>query len=154
VSDSAVAPLASVDISSEVRLNALPTRMGSPLRARAGGALDLPLRWDALAATPNVDRELVVVGVLRAPGGEVLTEPGRPGDWFSPMPFWQAGELVEQRLRLAVPARTPPGSYPLSVRVYARDLARGGAAEPGASSSRPRGRPVAELAVGDLTVTP
>jgi hypothetical protein len=103
---------------------------------------------------PNVDRELVVVCVLKAPGGELLSEPARPGDWFSPMPFWQTGEVVEQRLRIAVPPRTPPGSYPLSIRVYGRDLARGGAAEPGAAASRPRGRPIAELTVGDVTVTP
>src|SRR5207237_6662607 len=109
--------------------------------------LDLPLRWQALSVTPNVDRDLLAVGAVRAPAGDLLAEPGRPGDWFSPLPFWQHDEVVEQRLRISVPARTPPGSYPLSVRVYSRELARGGAVEPGASSARPRGRPTEELMV-------
>lgn len=151
---SVAAPVASTDIGSDVRLGVLPTRGGGLPRARVGGSLDLPLQWEALAPMPNVERELVAVGVVNVPGGEVLSGPARPGDWFSPLPFWQTGEMIEQRLRIAVPPRTPPGSYPLSIRVYDRALARGGAAEPGASEARPRGRPIAELAVGDLTVTP
>jgi hypothetical protein len=70
------------------------------------------------------------------------------------MPFWQLGEVVEQRLRIAVPSSVSPGSYPLSIRVYARDLARGGAVEPGASTARLRGRPIAELVLGQVTIAP
>jgi hypothetical protein len=83
-----------------------------------------------------------------------MSEPGRPGDWFAPLPFWQQGEVVDQRLRIAVPAGTIPGLYPLTVRVYSRELARGGAVEPGASSTRLRGRPIEELPLGSVMVTP
>jgi hypothetical protein len=146
-----------VTVGSDVRVGVLPGRNGGPpaqLRVRAGRPLDVPLRWEALGVTPNVDRELLVVGVLSAPGGDVLSEPRRPGDWLAPLPFWQSGEVIDQRLRLDVPPNTPTGSYPLIVRVYARDLARGGASESGASSARPRGRPVAELSLGSVTVIP
>ena len=34
------------------------------------------------------------------PGGDVVSEPRRPGDWFSPLPFWQHGDVVEQNVRL------------------------------------------------------
>jgi hypothetical protein len=147
----------SAAIGSDLRVGLAPTRPGSrtvSLRARPGNVLDVPLRWEVLQAAPNVDRELVTVAVLAMPAGDLTAEPGRPGDWFSPMPFWQLGEVVEQRLRIAVPSSASPGSYPLSVRVYARDLARGGAVEPGASSGRLRGRPIAEPTLGEATITP
>jgi len=121
---------------------------------RAGGALDVGLRWRAVAPMPDVERELLVVAALAAPGGDVLSEVRRPGDWFAPLPFWQAGDVIEQRIRLAVPASVPPGSYPLRVRVYGRNLARGGISEPGASEARLRGQPLAELPLGTVQVTP
>jgi hypothetical protein len=125
-----------------------------PMLGRAGSALDVPLRWRQAGTTPNVDRELLVVAVLGATRGDIVSEPRRTGDWFAPLPFWQRGDLIEQNVRLALPAWLPPGTYPLAVRVYERDLARGGLSEPGAASARPRGRPVAELAVGDVVVEP
>jgi hypothetical protein len=124
-----------------------------PLSVKAGRALDVPLRWEQTGAAPDVSRELQAVAVLAAQSGELLSEVGRPGDWFAPLPFWQAGDVIHQRLRLNVPRNVPTGSYPLSIRVYVRDLARGGASEPGASSARPRGSPVAELSLGTVTVT-
>jgi hypothetical protein len=147
----------SVTVGSDLRLGVPPGGNGgppAPLRVKAGRPLDVPVRWEALGAIPNVTRELMVVGALSAPGGDTLSEPRRPGDWSAPLPFWQAGEVVDQRLRLDVPPNTPSGTYSLTVRVYARDLARGGASEPGASSARPRGRPIAELSLGSVTVTP
>lgn len=143
-------------VGADLRVGVPPGRNGgppAPLEVKAGRSLDVPLRWEALGATPNVGRELLVVAVLSAPGGEILSEPRRPGEWFTPLPFWQAGEVVDQWLRLDVPPNTPTGPYPLTVRVYARDLARGGASESGASAARPRGQPVAELSLGDVTVT-
>jgi hypothetical protein len=124
-----------------------------PLQVKAGRSVDVPLRWEQIGVAPDLGRELQAVAVLTAPSGDLLSEVGRPGDWFAPLPFWQAGDIVHQRLRLHVPSNIPAGSYPVSVRVYARDLARGGAGEPGASSARPRGRPVAELSLGSVTVT-
>ncbi len=124
------------------------------MQARRGGYVDIPLRWQAIGEAPSPDRDYVAVAALREPSADLLSEPSRPGDWFSPLPFWQPGETVDQRLRIIVPASTPAGSYPLSVRIYARDLARGGASEPGAAAARPRGRPTDELMLGQVTVTP
>jgi hypothetical protein len=155
--DASVSDGPSVEVGPDLRVSQAAAANRSPygpLQVRPGGYLDLPLRWQALGATPDVKRDLVAVAALRTPSVELLSEPGRPGDWFSPLPFWQQGETVGQRLRIAVPAGTPAGVYPLSVRIYERELARGGAAESGASSSRPRGRPAAELMLGPVTVAP
>jgi hypothetical protein len=139
----------------KVGLGALRSRgQATGPRARPGGDLDVPLRWESLSPAPNVERELLAVAVLALPAVDLQSEVGRPGDWFSPLPFWQPGETIEQRLRIALPSSAPPGSYPLSVRIYARELARGGAVEPGASSDRPRGRPLAELTLGPVTIAP
>jgi hypothetical protein len=125
-----------------------------PTSAAAGGPLDLAVRWRAVAGPPDVDRELLTVAVLAVPGREIVSEVRRPGDWFAPLPFWQAGDTVEQRIRLGVPPTVPAGEYPLRVRVYGRDLARGGISEPGASEARVRGQPLAELALGTVQVLP
>jgi 6-pyruvoyl-tetrahydropterin synthase related domain len=143
-----------VTVGSDMRLSAPADATDRQIRARPGESLDLPIRWEQIGVTPNVDRELLVVAVLAVPGGDVVSEPRRPGDWFSPLPFWQQGDIVEQNLRLALPPWMRRGPYPLAVRVYPRDLARSGASEPGASAARPRGRPVAELSLGTVTVEP
>lgn len=146
-----------VQVGTEIQVSATGALAGAvdrPAIARPGRSLDVPLTWHQLGVVPNVERELQVVAVLGVPGGDVVSEPRRPGDWFAPLPFWQRGDLIEQNVRLSLPAWVPPGTYPLSARVYARDLARAGLSEPGASSARPRGRPVAELALGNVTVEP
>jgi hypothetical protein len=146
-----------VAVGSDIRLSAPAHAAGASshqIRARPGASLDLPIRWEQIGDTPNVDRELLVVAALAAPGGDVVSEPRRPGDWFSPLPFWQQGDVVEQNLRLVLPPWVRRGTYPLAVRVFPRDLARFGVSEPGASSARPRGRPVAELPLGTVTVEP
>lgn len=122
--------------------------------ARAGGPLDVVLRWEATESAPDLEHELLVVAALATPGGDLLSEPGRPGEWFAPLPFWQRGDLVEQRLRIVLPASLAPGRYALTARVFQRDLARGGASEPGASSARVRGRPAVEVPLGEVTVLP
>ena len=140
-----------VTIGSGIRLS---SESASELSARAGAALHVALRWEALVSAPEREHEYLTVAVVQTAGGEIVSEVGRPGDWFAPLPFWQAGDVIHQRLRLSLPQSVPAGGYPLTVRVYARDLARGGAAEPGASSARLRGRPLAELAIGTVTVSP
>ena len=104
--------------------------------------------------TPDLAHEYLTVIVLQAPGGDVTSEPARPGEWFNPLPFWQADDVVDQRIRLVLPAAVRPGTYPLVARIYARDLARGGSVAPGASASRLRGRPVVEVPLGELKVEP
>ncbi len=127
---------------------------GEIRRVRAGAVLDIEMQWRAVAAPADISRELLVVAVLTTPGGDVISPVRRPGDWFAPLPFWQTGDLISQNVRLTVPASVPAGSYPLTVRVYPRDLARGGMSEPGASEARIRGRPIAELPLGNVEVLP
>jgi hypothetical protein len=119
---------------------------------RPGGTVDVGLRWQETVSAPDLAHEFVAVVALSAPGGDLTSEPARPGGWFNPLPFWQAGDIVDQHVRLILPATLAPGTYPMTARIYSRDLARGGMAAPGASNSKPRGRPVAEVPLGDLTV--
>ena len=150
-------PSHAIHVGPDLRLSATGAFGGAgerPIVARPGSALDVPLRWRQLGMTPNVERELLVLAALAVPGGDVVSEARRPGDWFAPLPFWQHGEVIDQNVRLSLPAWLPSGTYPLAVRIYARDLARGGVGEPGATSTRPRGRPIAELALGTVMVEP
>jgi hypothetical protein len=122
--------------------------------ARPGDILDVGLRWRAAASTPDPAHEYVVVLALSADSGDVTSIPSRTGDWFNPLPFWQAGDIVEQRVLLRLPLSVQPGTYPVEARIYDRDLALGGLSAPGAAGSRPRGRPVAELPLGEVRVAP
>lgn len=120
---------------------------------RPGDAIDVDLTWRASSTMPDLEREYLAVLAMQAPSGDLTSEPSRPGDWFAPLPFWQAGDLIPQHLRLVLPLDVRPGSYSLVARVYTRDLARGGVVPPGAPL-RVRGRPVAEIPLGDLVVGP
>jgi hypothetical protein len=142
-----------VMVGAGVRLSA-PAFRPERVEVRAGASLDIPLTWEQVGASPELNRELIAVAVLAAPRGEIVSEPRRPGDWFAPLPFWQPGETVKQSIRLALPDWLPAGDHPLAVRVYARDLAAAGVSEPGTSSAGPRGRPVSELSLGTVTVAP
>jgi hypothetical protein len=142
-----------VTVGDGVRLSA-PAFRPDGVQVRAGDSLDVPLQWELTGSAPDLKRELIALAVLTAHRGEIVSEPRRPGDWFAPLPFWQPGETVDQSVRLSLPARISAGDYPLVVRVYLRDLATGGVSEPGASSARPRGLPVAELPLGTVTVVP
>lgn len=121
---------------------------------RPGTPHDVVLRWQSRAAAVDRERELLVIAAAQTGDGEITSEIGRPGAWFAPLPFWQAGDIIEQYLRLNIPQTLTAGQFPVTVRIYTRALAHGGAAEPGASSVRLRGRPLAELPAGTLTVTP
>jgi hypothetical protein len=121
--------------------------------ARPGGAIDIDLEWRT-STTPEHERDYVAVLTLQGPAGDLTSEPGRPGDWFAPLPFWQVGDIIVQRLRIDLPSTLRPGSYPLTARIYARDLARGGLAAPGAARAPVRSRPLAEIALGEVLVGP
>ena len=112
----------------------------------------MALKWSQSGVLPDPAHDLLLVAAIITPGGDVLSEPRRAGDWFAPLPFWSTGEQIEQRLRVSVPPGSVSGTYPVVVRLYPLDLARGGMSESGASSARPRGRPIAQLAAGEVTI--
>ena len=118
---------------------------------RPGDWIDADLTF-AAAAGELADDDLYGVLVLHAGRQELASDARRIGDWFQPLPFWQAGDVWRQRIRLVTPSALAPGEYEATVRLYGRDLAPGGLAAPGASSWRPRGRPVATLELGTVTV--
>ncbi|MCC7371937.1 MAG: hypothetical protein IT306_26210 [Chloroflexi bacterium] len=139
LSPEARSPLPTVEVTPDGTLVAAPADWRTVVRT--GDVLDVLLRWSATAA-PHTDREFAVSTLLKpVEGGRFprsRSDLRRPGDWFAPLPFWQAGDAIEQPLRLRVHDLTPPGQYTLTLDVYGRDLARGGASEPGASGWSPR----------------
>jgi hypothetical protein len=123
---------------------------------RSGASRDLPLLWRTDISAPDRQRELLVRAVLTVAGGRTVavSEVRRPGDWFAPLPFWQASETIPQRIRLRPPNTVVPGEYPLALEIYTRDLARGGASETGASTASVRGRPLRVVPLGTLVLVP
>ncbi|MCC6176510.1 MAG: glycosyltransferase family 39 protein [Chloroflexi bacterium] len=120
---------------------------------RGGDTLVADLTWQATGASLDTSREYLSLLVLRGRGQNIQGESARPGAWFNPLPFWQAGDVVDQRLGLVVPVGLEPGQYEAVTLVYPRDLTAGGMVPPGADDARLRGRPAAELPLGAVEVT-
>jgi len=123
---------------------------GAP--ARAGHGVDVELQWRATQPLGDLRNDYVTVVSVRAPEREIASAPARPGEWYMPLPFWQAGDVIRQRLRLDLPATLAPGTYSLVARIYPRELGRGGMAAPGTADERPHGRPTVEIPLGDVVV--
>ncbi len=85
--------------------------------AQTGGELTVTLYWHALASMP-LDYT-VFVHVLTADGQLVAQHDDAPW-WEAPLPTstWQAGEHLQDRHRLTLPANLPPGTYHLQAGVY------------------------------------
>ena len=129
----------------------LLTQSGAWQAARPGDWVDADVTFGVPSAdVPRLDLSGVLV--VRAGSREIASDAQRIGDWFAPLPFWQAGDVWRQRIRLALPHDLAAGDYESHVRLYGRELGIGGLAQPGASTWRPRGRPLAELDLGNLTV--
>ena len=82
-----------------------------------GDEVPLSLLWQA---APDYQPEplVVVVQLLDEDGQVVASLEEEPLAGRYPTSAWQAGELVQDRHTLVVPAGTPPGMYQLIVGLY------------------------------------
>lgn len=81
-----------------------------------GGALDVPLYWQA-RARPDHDYT-VFVQALNGEGKVVAQSDSYPLDGRYPTTAWQPGEVVRDVHRLALPSGLPPGAYRLIAGMY------------------------------------
>jgi 4-amino-4-deoxy-L-arabinose transferase-like glycosyltransferase len=88
--------------------------------ARPGQTLDLVLYWQALREPPAV--YTAFLHVLNEAGEILLTADHWPGGL--PSDIWDAGQVIEDRLPLALPADLPPGDYRLRLGLYNADDGR------------------------------
>jgi 4-amino-4-deoxy-L-arabinose transferase-like glycosyltransferase len=89
----------------------------TPRRARPGDAVEVSLRWQVSAAPGTHLHTFVHLG---DPGRPPLAQhDGPPLAGEYPTGLWEAGEVIEDKATLNLPADLPPGEYPLSVGLYA-----------------------------------
>ncbi|MCX8066778.1 MAG: hypothetical protein N3B68_02945 [Anaerolineae bacterium] len=88
-----------------------------PATLRPGERLALTLCWEALRA-PLPDRK---VRLWLEGSMQVLLYEDAPVYGRLPFPSWKAGMVVEDRLALRIPRRTPPGTYEVRLGVGAAE---------------------------------
>jgi hypothetical protein len=102
-----------------------PTRFGGAIELlgyrlggapRAGAPLDVTLAWRA-TGQPAADYSYTVQ-LLDAEGKLVAQQDGPAGHGQLPTGVWQAGDVVVDALRVAVPANAPRGPLRLIVALY------------------------------------
>jgi hypothetical protein len=86
------------------------------LTAKRGESIQLTLYWQALA--PPGRSYKVFAHLLDTSGNAVAQHDGIPHGWGYPTSEWHAGEIVRDRIRLLLPADTPPGHYRLFAGMY------------------------------------
>ena len=99
------------------------TEPGAVIRAwrlegalRPGATLELTLLWHALS---RQDRNWVTfVHLVDGSGTIVVDDDREPRDGAYPMVQWVAGDWIEARYVLALPANLPPGAYTLRVGLW------------------------------------
>ena len=84
--------------------------------------LNVWLRWQALA--DGASDYTVTVQVLDSAGFLVAQHDGIPGGGFVPTSEWSAGQIVDDRHSVALPADLSPGCYRLVVAFYGLDGVR------------------------------
>jgi hypothetical protein len=90
------------------------------LTATPGQTLDLVLYWQALREPPVV--YTAFLHVLNEAGEIVLTADHWPGGL--PSDIWDVGQVIEDRVPLALPADLPPGDYKVRLGLYTADDGR------------------------------
>ncbi len=113
----------------------LLTAAAQPAAGQAGHSLPLRLRWERHGdAPPHLSR---FVHLLDANGVKVAQVDGQVVDAFGPLPVesWPPQTVVEDLVRLALPAELPAGEYTLVAGLYdwqsgERLAANGAAARP------------------------
>jgi len=90
------------------------------LTAAPGQTVDLILYWQALVEPAAV--YTAFLHVLNEAGETVLSADHWPGGL--PSDIWDAGQVIEDRVPLALPAGLPPGEYRIRVGLYTADDGR------------------------------
>ncbi len=85
-----------------------------PSAARAGGTLQVDVEWAHPGGMAGRHRPRLLL--LGAPEPEGT--PGDPVNGLYPTAFWRPGEVIPDRLRLAVPWWLPPRRYPVALEFY------------------------------------
>lgn len=88
-----------------------------PERVRAGETVTLTLTWRALAEMPVAYKVFTQV-LNQSQDGVVAQRDGEPQDGTAPTTGWLPGEVIEDRYRIAIPADTAAGAYPVQVGLY------------------------------------
>lgn len=84
-----------------------------------GRELSVSLLWRDLVANPQ---DVTVFVHLDGPDGKPVAQAdGYPILGLSAIRLWRAGDVVDDRRTLAVPANLPPAAYSVRVGVYGRD---------------------------------
>ncbi|MGQ9584772.1 MAG: DUF2142 domain-containing protein [Anaerolineae bacterium] len=94
----------------------------SQTTVRPGDALTVSVIWKSLREVP----EDYTVFLHLENRGRVLAQTDRPPLLgYYPTSAWNPGELIPDRIRMVVPAKTPSGTYPLILGLYRlQDLSR------------------------------
>jgi len=107
-----------VDVQAEFEGKAaLVAYVGDEPPARPGDRVDLSLFW---LARQGFEHDLVTfVHLTTTEGTHLITQSDQqPDGGFTPTTRWLAGEIIEDRHILTLPADLPPGKYPLYGGIY------------------------------------
>jgi hypothetical protein len=94
--------------------------MAPSLTAAPGQTVELILYWQALAEPAAV--YTAFLHVLNEAGETVLSADHWPGGL--PSDIWDAGQVIEDRVPLPLPAELPPGVYRIRLGLYTADDGR------------------------------
>ncbi len=92
---------------------------GYPASVHPGGVLPVDLEWHALRN--NQDNYSVFVHFVSSNGQMVAQHDGWPAAGLRPTSRWQPGDVIHDRLALALPASLTSGSYRLIAGMYVGD---------------------------------
>ncbi len=92
------------------------TGYGITPNVERGTEVLLLLQWLALQPVPQ-DYQ-VFVHLLNAQGEKIVQRDGQPVQWTRPTSSWQAGEAIDDRYGIPLPADIAPGVYHVDVGLY------------------------------------
>lgn len=105
---------------------------------QSGDAAHLVIYWQA--QQPVLQSYTVFVHLLDSTGRLVAQQDNLPVQGLAPTDTWQAGAVIRDPYRLALPPETPPGQYQIVVGLYTaegRVSIQSGSGEPGESFALP-----------------
>lgn len=87
-----------------------------PDTLQAGDVLPVELRWESLA--PTATDYTLFVHVVDAAGNQVAGQDQPPRGGFAPTYAWRPGQVLADRVDVALPADLPPGEYEVRLGLY------------------------------------